>query len=184
MHGIILRELEPFIKTNYDEETWDTTVKALFGERRTYNATQNYSDEEMAQIVKAISEMLNVPIANLVEQFGMFLVPRLFKRFYALLDPYWKTLGVLEHADSSIHKMLTVQNPTVAPPSLECSRTGKNEVTIIYYSDRKLCNLLRGMAKGVADYFNENLEIDEKRCVHRGDEVCEFVFEITKSEWK
>jgi len=51
---------------------------------------------------------------------------------------------------------------------------GENGISIVYTSPRRLCAMLRGLVEGTARHYGETVHIEERSCMHRGDEACTF----------
>ena len=48
-----------------------------------------------------------------------------------------------------------------------------NQLITHYRSPNQLCSLYKNMAKGVIKYYNDQAEIEEKTCMHKGAVACE-----------
>ena len=51
-------------------------------------------------------------------------------------------------------------------------RISPTEVEIDYRSERKLCAVAKGVARGMAAHFDERISLEETECMHRGDARC------------
>ena len=113
-----------------------------------------------------------------VERFGEFLAPHLLKVAGTDVDPSWTLLDLLEHTESIIHAMVRIKNPGATPPVLEPLRVDEHELQLIYRSPRRLCWLAAGLIRGMARRLDEEVEIEETSCLHRGDPFCTFVVRV------
>ena len=104
--------------------------------------------------------------------FGAFIVPSLLSLYKPLVKKDWKTLDLIEHTEETIHKVVRLQNPGAAPPALIVKRLSPREVVITYTSQRKMCGIAKGIAKGIAAHFHEKITIGETTCMLRGDPSC------------
>ena len=173
MHGIIFWELKKYVDTKFGGDTWQRLLQEAGLGSRIYTTLQEYPDEEAVAIVGAASRATGQEASAILEDFGEFIVPDLVSMFKAMIKPEWKTLDLIENTEEVIHKAVRVQNPGAKPPRLQCSRPSANEVVINYASPRKMCAVARGIAKGVAKHYNEEVTIFEPRCMLKGSPSCE-----------
>ena len=179
MHGTVFAELEKFVVTNHSTDTWSALVRATFGEERGFDPLSAYPDDEAEALIIKASEMTGTPVPELVEAFGHFISVDLMKMYWGLIEPGWKTLDVILHTENHIHKVVRLDHPNAQPPALKVERTGEKEVVMTYDSPRHLCNLAKGVARGLAEHFEETLEIEESACMADGAERCVIAFRTT-----
>jgi predicted hydrocarbon binding protein len=173
MHGTIFVELEKFVTAQLGDGAW-AKVKAEAGvsAARNYRPSFIYPDEELVKLVEAGSRITGIPMPALLEAYGEFIAPDLLEMYWGAIEPEWKTLDVIEHTESTIHTVVRVDHKGAMPPYLHAERRGPNEVAVTYTSPRKLCTVARGISRGIAKHYGETLEIEDVRCMHRGDEDC------------
>jgi len=119
-------------------------------------------------LVVAASSMTGLPVAEVLEDFGEFIVPDLVKMYGHLLRPEWGTIDVIENTERTIYSVVRVKNPGAKPPELKTVRHGANEVVLFYASPRQMCALAIGIGKGLAKHFNENIVAQQATCMHKG----------------
>jgi hypothetical protein len=178
VHGTILIELEKYVTARRGAEAW-TALRAQAGipSDRTYEVSGHYPDEEVAALVTTGSRIIGQAPTVLLEDFGEFIAPDLLSMYPGVIDPAWRTLEVIEHTESTIHTIVRLDHRGAAPPYLQASRSGPNEVTIRYTSARRLCSVAKGISRGIARHYGESVSIREERCMHRGDGECVLVVE-------
>ncbi|PYX00589.1 MAG: hypothetical protein DMG89_03935 [Acidobacteria bacterium] len=176
MHGIIFSELRNYVEATHGKGTWDVLLTEAGLANRVYMPVREYPDAEIIALVLTGSTMAGRSVAELLEDFGMFLVPMLMKTFGHLLQPQWRTIDVIEHTEPTVHAVVRVKNPGSKPPELRTVRRNKDEVTLFYSSPRKMCSLAIGIVKGLGKHFRETIVTTESRCMHRGAANCEIVF--------
>jgi predicted hydrocarbon binding protein len=89
-----------------------------------------------------------------------------------VIHPNWKTLDVIEHTEDEIHRVVRLHNRDAHPPDLKCIRTSADEVIIHYSSQRKMCDVAKGIAKGLAKFYEESISVSESTCMLKGDPTC------------
>ncbi len=172
MHGIIFMELKKYVDAKLGGGAWNKLLKDSGVGPRMYTPLKEHPDQEAVALVSTASEMTGDSIPTILEDFGEFMVPDLVDMYGALIEPEWNTLDLIEHTEETIHKVVRVKNPGAKPPELKTSRPSPNEVVINYSSPRKMCAVARGIAKGFAKYYNEQIDITETSCMLSGSPNC------------
>jgi hypothetical protein len=170
MHGIIFSELQKYVEAKHSPEVWRTLLKESDIGNRLYVPFQTYPDQEA--LVATASRLTGQPAGAILEDFGEFIAPDLMNLYRSLVEPSWKTLDFLERTEETIHRVVRLKNPGAEPPELKVSRAAPNEVIITYTSPRKMCGVAKGIARGVARHYNENVTITESACMLRGHPKC------------
>jgi len=180
MHGIIFSELKKYVDTRFGGDTWNNLLKESGIGSKLYMPIQEYPDEEAVALVSAASKMTGKSIPTILEDFGEFIVPDLMKMYWALIKPEWKTLDFIENTEETIHKVVRIKNPGANPPKIKCHRPSPDEVIITYNSPRRMCALVKGIVKGAAKFFNEQILVAETNCMLKGDSSCKISVKLVK----
>jgi hypothetical protein len=173
VHGIIMTEFKKFALESVGASVWGKIQKVAGNEGKIYLVTKAYPDEEFNSLISMTSSLTFVPVQKLLEGFGEFMVPGLVQVYKSYIKPDWKTLDLLEMAERSMHKAARLRDPDADPPALVCQRLNKEEVMVTYSSERRLCSLAMGIAKGIAKFYGENISLEQPQCMHRGDRCCQ-----------
>lgn len=172
MHGTIFAELQKYVGAKLGPEAWPKLLaEAGLAERR-YQPFEEYPDAEAGQLVATASRLTGLPAAAILEDFGEFIAPDLLEMYWAAIQPEWKTLDVIEHTERAIHTVVRLKNPGARPPHLRAERTGPDEVLVTYESERRMCRVAVGIAKGLARHFGERIEVDQPTCMSDGSPAC------------
>lgn len=177
MHGLIFTELQKYVTQKFDYSTWKTLLEKSNLPGKMYMPTQVYPDSEVLAIVDTACKATGLGLAEILEDFGKFLVPDLLRVFSTSVKPEWKTLDMLENIENTIHRAVRAREPGATPPQLVCKRLSPTKVEIIYTSSRKMCPLAMGLIKGVAEHYKESVKITEPTCMLRGDKECSILVE-------
>lgn len=173
MLGMIFNWLEEFAREKAGPDAWKTLHQAAGLPTRGYFATTSYPDQDLLALVDAASTALGVPSPDLVEEFGVYLVPKLRKIYGHLIRPEWGVFDVVENVNDGIHGVVCSVAPDARPPQVRYERKG-DQLSFTYNSPRNLCWLVRGLLRGFADSFGESIRIDHPSCVHLGSSECRF----------
>ena len=174
MHGLILVNLQKFAQQSLGPEEWRSALSKSGLDRNSFSAGSVYEDRQALELIVLAAETLNVPVDEVVEMFGRFLSAELIRLYQRVIKPHWRTLDIIENTETFIHSAVRVGNPGALPPVLDAIRLSENELQLLYSSDRKLCKLAIGIIKGLADHFQEVIEIHKDSCMLQGDPFCTF----------
>jgi hypothetical protein len=180
MHGILFTELRRYVGTKLGKETWNDLLKNAGLETKAYMPFEAYPDEEMMALVATASKMTGQPTSNILQDFGEFIAPDLLIMYQGLIKPEWRTLDVLEHTEATIHTVVRQKNAGAEPPELVSERRNPGEVVITYRSARKMCDVAKGIIKGMAEHYNEQVAITESSCMLKGDAACVISVKLVK----
>jgi hypothetical protein len=178
MHGIIHLELRNFVVERHGEAAWRALLDKAGLSDEIFTPLRSYPDEQLMGLVGAAVELTKIDLRVLLEAFGEYLAPRYIALYGKLLKPEWRTLDVLEHAENTIHRVVRMREPGALPPRLQAQRVSPNVISMTYDSPRKLCAVARGIARGIAAHFGEQLSIADPRCMLRADPACVMVFTL------
>lgn len=168
MHGFIFIEFDKFILEHVHYTDWQQALKSHSVDYTSFSPTEIYPDEKMLEMLDLAAEITKKPKEKLLELFGAFIAPDLIKVYRAYIDPAWKTLEVLENAESTIHVAVRQSTAGATPPILKVKRTAPRDVVIEYVSSRNMPELGVGIIKGLGNYFNENLEVKLEKFPEEG----------------
>jgi predicted hydrocarbon binding protein len=172
MQGIVFQELQGYVEEKLGRKAWTDALAASGLGSKIFMPTTTYPDEELVAIIQSAVHATGANPGELLEDFGKYIVKGLMTIFGPLVQDDWRTLEVIEFAESSIHTAIRVRNPDATPPFLRCTRESDREVVVDYDSPRKLCHIAKGICHGLADHFYERIEIVETSCMHEGAGKC------------
>ena len=160
MHGSIFMLLKRYVQLRYDHSTWVKLLERSGLEAADFDAKTVYPDEHIYALVDQAAEMTGVPAGELHEKFGEYLVPDLMHMYQKLVKPQWKTLDMIEHTETTMHKQVRHDHAQNSPPVLDVQRLNENELVVNYVSKRRMSGLAVGIVRGLATYFDEATHID------------------------
>jgi predicted hydrocarbon binding protein len=172
MHGLIHIELERFARDQAGDGPWEQAVIAANLTGRTYVPTDRYDDAEALLLVVALAKITAIGPQALLERFGRALVPALLSNFSDMVAPEWRTLELIQNTEELIHTALRASDEAARPPMLRVTRRGADEVLLIYASERRMCGVAKGIARGLGDHFGESIEVEEESCMLTGASSC------------
>jgi len=176
MHGRILWQFRDYIETRHSKGTWTAVLKTAGLEDRVY-LPQAYLDEEAFSLLKATVKVSGKSAAVVLQEFGQFTVPALLGMYSHLIKPEWRTLDVIEHAES-VHGAVRRQERGAAPPYLSTRRISPNKLIVTYDSPRKMCAFAVGVGLGLGKQFQEAVTVQHNPCMYLGADHCEISFTV------
>jgi hypothetical protein len=172
MHGLIFLQLQRFALKRGTPEAWEALLREAQLPAKSYSPARAYPDEELLALVAAAGRLFDMPAGAVLEDFGEFIAPELIRLYGRLIDPGWKTLDLIENTERLIHAAVRVGNPGARPPVLDCVRGTRDELQLLYSSERRLCAVATGIVRGVARHYGESVRITHDACMLRGDPFC------------
>jgi predicted hydrocarbon binding protein len=174
MHGLILVQLQKFAQQAIGPAQWREALAKSKLENTAYSAALAYDDSDAFELVNLAAQTLQIPIDEVLESFGRFLATELLRLYQRVIKPEWATLDIIENTETLIHSAVRASNPGASPPVLDAIRISEDELQLLYSSNRKLCKLAIGIIKGLADHYQELIEIQKDSCMLSGAPFCAF----------
>jgi len=175
VNGVLYIEIAKFAHSRVGEQGWQRVIQQAGVPARRYYRVADYPDEEAFALLAALSLQLQQPVSGLLESLGEFVVPDLVKMARMWIAPEWKTLDLIANTEQTIHEMLRGEGSSIDPPRLRCRRTGPDEVVVTYDSTRRMCSLAKGIVRGLAHHYGEQITVSEPACMLKGAPACELV---------
>lgn len=171
MHGLILVSLRDYVAAVHGAEI---EQEVMAGEPA-YLLSEAYPDERFTFLVDRACKSTGLQLDILLHDFGVFTGQRTFPRLYpALYAVSPSARAFLLTVERPIHEIVRVTIPHALPPELAISELGEDGISIVYTSKRRMCTMLRGLVEGTAQHYEEKAHIEERSCMHRGDQACTF----------
>lgn len=176
MHGTVFFHFHRYVEKGWGENAWPQLFAKAGIIEKSYSPVGVHPDEDILALVNAASEIAGMTSGEILASFGEYLAPELIALYPSLVDSDWRTLDLIANAERVIHNAVRAQNPDASPPVLRAQKINPHEVHLVYASPRMMCFLLKGIAKGVANYFGEEIKVIEESCMHEGSPFCSIVF--------
>jgi len=176
MKGAIFTSFQEMVEETFGFECWDTLLKkSNLPSEGIYTSAENYDDQEIFELVTALSDYSDTPIPDLVEAFGRYLFPILSHSLPPSMMDYPDLWSLLEAVDSVIHVEVGKLYPDAATPKLIVTEKSDDEIKLYYQSQRQLCLLAIGLIYKAAETFGEEVVIKHECCMHEGSDHCSLV---------
>lgn len=160
MKGMVFTEFLDMVEEKFSPALADQIIGAAQGRTGgAYTAVGNYDHTELVNMVVALGQATQVPVAELIRTFGHHLAGRfatLFGRFFSAHD---NVLDFLASVDSVIHVEVLKLYPDAQLPSFKVAQRGPGHLLLDYSSSRHLHDLALGLIEGAAAHFGEEILI-------------------------
>lgn len=181
MQGFVFCEFQEYVQRSFGPETWDQIAERVGVKEKLYSLFASYPTSELEALVQNLSKVVKKPYQELLEEFGYYIAPKLWRISKRMIPSKWTLADLIMNISGfADHLLAHVISGTDVPPVTRCERTGPDEVTIRYYSPRKLCSMGKGLVRGLGNQYGVGVTVTEPQCMLRGDPECEIVFHIHK----
>jgi Haem-NO-binding len=183
MYGLVNKAIEQMVCTNFGEETWQKIKQKAEINVDMFLSMEGYPDDITHRLVRAASEVLNLPSADIMHAFGEYWVTYTSEEGYGEMmamsgNNLPEFLGNLD----DLHARVGVVFPKLQPPSFECSETDESlaadeeSLQLHYYSERDgLAPMVVGLVKGLGKRFDTEVDITQTSDRNDGADHDEFL---------
>jgi hypothetical protein len=181
MNGIFFVQLQQYIDDRYDNNPWEAILqRAGIPNKKLYFSGTQYEEAEFFRIFNESIKFLGLSPEKFLNGLGDFISVNFIKMCQPVIKADWKTLDLLEHLEEFNSRLLQSGDEPTLSGKFACKRVSHHEVSLDYTSPRKLCPIVVGFIKGIADYYKEKVIIKETLCSLKGDSHCQFVVSLAK----
>lgn len=140
-------------------------------EPKLYLPVTDYPDEEAVRLVAGVASVTGADEADLLEDYGETLAPELLGTFNAHVADAWDAFDLLEHTDNQVFTVLYSEDGR--GDEVTATREGADTVVVRYASDLEMCELAKGVFRGIVEAHGESADVSEGACMHQGADHCE-----------
>ncbi len=144
---------------------------------RVYRMSEIYADEECQRLLAAAGEVLGLGVEDTCDLWAEAFLKDTQKRFPAWYEMCADARALLEcHPEIHYGFAASLDDPKASKAITDKFRIEKRERELIvhYRSPNRLCFLYRALARRVIAHYGDEASVEEPRCLHRGDDECEF----------
>lgn len=181
MKGVIFNVVEEAVVAEHSPETWDRILERA-GLAGAYTSLGSYPDAELLRIVAVAGDLLETNPDELLRWAGRKAFAGLGGRHPEFARTHIRLRSFLHSVNQVIHPEVRKLYPHSVVPEFDTTELADGTIRMVYRSPRRLCALAHGLMLGAADHYGEQLAVEQIRCVHRGDEACEFVLSIGRPD--
>jgi len=180
MQGVILLGAQRFVRNRFGGDFWRIVETEANVVGRLYLPSQSYPTAEVDSVIGSVSRHSGMTIPMLLESIGDYIAPDVLGAYASLLDPQWDLLDVLLHSDAIVERGALKHGVKLLNSPIQ-GRPGTNgDVVLTYHSPWRICQLIKGLLRGLGAHMEQPVLIDEMRCVLANSSECEFLVKVER----
>ena len=160
MKGIVVDCLKELVVESFGQETWEKIlVKSDVDPKKNYKITDDVDDELVLKMFGSTCEVGNMTFEQACNVFGDFWVEKYTQKYYPEFYKGVKSSKEFLIKLDAIHATMRKRIKNAQPPKLSYSWKDDNTLIMVYDSYRDLTELFAGAVRGLANYFNEKVDV-------------------------
>lgn len=174
MKGVIFNLLESLVIDRFGDEIMEEIYEQaeFSADAPPFIGPETYPDSDLIAIVSLLSEKSNLPVDDLIYEFGRYMLPVLADKYPVFFQDVESPIEFLKSVNDIIHVEVKKLFDGATPPLVTVANVNQNQAEIHYASERKLCRLLEGLLEGTAEHFDKNISYHHKQCMKDGFDDC------------
>lgn len=180
MYGIVNKAIQGLVSENFGEETWQQ-IKLKSGiTHDSFLSNEPYPDEVTYKLAGAASEVLKMPVENVLIAFGEYWILKTGMQHYgSLMKSGGNDFKEFMINLPNFHSRVMLIYPNLTPPEFKISDVKDNELLLHYYSTRQgLKHFVYGLVQGLGKMYKVDTTITILKSRDEGHD-----HEIFKIEW-
>jgi hypothetical protein len=161
MYGLVNKAIQGLIIDNYGKSIWEEVKLKSKLEIDVFISNEPYPDETTYILAAAASEVLGVPVKQVLFLFGE----------YWILKTGQETYGSLMHTNGTdfreflinlpnFHSRVMLIYPNITPPEFRVTDIESNSLHLHYYSTRQgLQDFMLGLISGLGKMFSTPIDV-------------------------
>ena len=158
MKGMVFTEFLDFAEDQFGLEEVDRMIAAA-GSDGAFTSIGTYDHQELVRMLVALSESKQIPIPDLLKQFGHHLFGYLAKSYPSVLGDADDGFTLLRRIDDHIHVEVRKLYPDSELPQFSYEMMDDGSMQLTYRSERGLADLAEGLLRGCFEHFGQSVEI-------------------------
>lgn len=180
MQGVILIGAQRFVRERFGSDFWRMVETEANIAERLYLPSQFYPMAEVDSVIGSVSRHSGMSIPMVLESIGDYIAPDMLGAYASLIDPQWNLLEVLLHSEVIVERGALKHGIKLTSTPIE-GRPGTNgEIFLKYHSPWRICQLIKGLVRGLGAHMDQPVLIDEIRCMAANSPVCEFAVKVER----
>jgi len=160
MKGIVVDCLKELVVENFGKDTWEKIlIKTGIDPKKSYNITDDVDDELVLKIFGSTCKIGNMTFEQACDIFGNFWVAKYTQKYYPDFYKGVKSSKEFLIKLDDVHSVMRKRIKDAQPPKLSYSWKDNNTLIMVYDSYRDLTELFAGAVRGLANYFNEKVDV-------------------------
>ena len=161
MYGLVNQAIQGLVVDNFGNENWNKIKQKAGVTEEAFLSNEMYDDSVTFNLAVAASDILNLPLEDVLKTFGKYWIIKVGNEKYG---PLMRSGG-----DNFIDFILNLPNfhsrvmliySDIKPPEFVIERPADNKLVLHYYSTREgLTDFMFGLIQGLAELYNATIDI-------------------------
>ncbi|MFT7246656.1 MAG: hypothetical protein ACI82A_004035 [Candidatus Azotimanducaceae bacterium] len=163
MYGLIHNALHQMVTEKFGREQWQKVMELTGTPDDAFTSTRSYDDVVTLSLVAAVSDVLELPVDDCLDQFGQYWLAEFAPQSYdMLLSAAGGSLFEFLENLNALHDRISTTFVGYGPPTFKLRRLSDNHAKVLYRSGRSgLVPFVLGLIKGMQVRFNVVITIGE-----------------------
>lgn len=180
MKGIVFTEFLEMVEDRFSAQIVEQLIEQTdLASGGIYTAVGTYNFQEMVALVSRLSDLVGIPVPDLLKTFGQFLLKRFTEKFPDFFKGISSIIEFLPTVESLVHLEVKKLYPDAELPTFSCEFSNSGQLVMIYRSARNLPDLAEGLILGCGEHFRESLGI-EKKNISENPPAVQFTITVKK----
>ncbi|GAC18595.1 heme NO-binding domain-containing protein [Paraglaciecola arctica] len=179
MKGMVFTEFMDMVEEVFSADILEDIIeKSELPNNGAYTAVGTYSHEEIVTMTANLSQIVDIPVATLLEIFGKHLFARFSERYPAFFADVSEPFEFLKNIDNYIHVEVRKLYPDAELPRFYHQQKSATELTMYYLSSRHFEDLAVGLIMGCLAHFKVTGEVCKTEGKYQGEEAIEITIKL------
>ncbi len=158
MKGVVFTQYLEMVEEKFGFDISDEMIEKS-GVSGVYTQAGNYPATDLLAMVKSLSEITNISVADLVFTYGEHLFEILIKIYPEPVKKYNNSFEFISNVESVVHPEVKKLYPDSDLPTFELLSMDEKKMVIVYKSSKPMMDFAKGLMIGCAKHYNEDLEV-------------------------
>jgi hypothetical protein len=162
MYGIVNKAIQDLVIENFGQDAWESVREKSGVEVEFFLSNEPYDDAITYKLAGAASEVLNMPVSDVLHAFGEWWVLRTGKEKYGgLMQAGGNNLREFLVNLPMFHNRIMLMYPKLTPPEFKVSDITESSTLVHYHSKREgLQDFVKGLLSGLGKMYDTPIAID------------------------
>jgi hypothetical protein len=160
MKGIVFTEFFELVDDKFSIETSENLIQmSNLPSEGVYTSVGTYDVQEMMTLVRNLSTITNISVADLLKTFGKYLFNCFLRAFPDFFVGIRSSLDFLPRVQGYVHLEVKKLYPDADLPSFSCAFPKPGTLVMTYNSKHALADLAEGLILACIEHFGESLSV-------------------------
>lgn len=159
MKGVVFTQFLEMVEDKFGFDVSDQMIETS-GVSGIYTQAGNYPFSDMYDMVKALSDITQISVSDLIFTYGEYLFSVLITIYPEPIKKYSTTFDFIANVENVVHPEVKKLYPDSDLPTFELVSKDDIQMTIIYKSSKPLMDFAKGLMMGCARHYNENITVN------------------------